>query len=133
MKISALLKIIHARKFTIIIDGTQPKLRGNPDEATPTLMEAIRIHRNGILMAMGFGIGESPEDSANDVECYFPGNEKVSQRWYREVGWPIGAYFYRRVGSEDWLPIPGRLWNPEEKTGIVTSDIKPAEVLEAHP
>jgi hypothetical protein len=56
-------------------------------------------------------------DMQPEIELLWPGTGYVSRPYFPESGWPIGAYFWRRVGETGWQPIPGRVWDTEAKQG----------------
>lgn len=63
-----------------------------------------------------------PEHTPNNeqkVECLWPGTGYIGPHDFPESGWPSGAYFYRKIGDSDWMPIPGRNWDNETKRGTI--------------
>jgi hypothetical protein len=118
-----LYRIVHERGLTIKVnDNGQPVVSGNREVLTPALIEALKTHRNEILTMLGFGVKPpKPIESEKppEAECLWPGNGYTGPHWFPECGWPVGAYFFRKIGSETWEPIPGRTWNDETKRGTI--------------
>ena len=128
MKAEELFKIVEDRGLRIKInDEGQPIVSGDTSVLTPVLIEALKAHRHEILAHLGLAIPKPPVGSTEQsLECLWPGNDFIGRHWFPENGWPAGAYFFRRAGQEEWLPIPGRKWDAETKRG--TFESKPVRV-----
>lgn len=121
MKAADLFKIVEERGMTITVnDDGKPVLRGNVSASTPALIDALKAHRHEILSHLGLAIPTPPVGSTEQpVECLWPGNDFIGRHWFPDNGWPAGAYYYRRVGNQEWIEIPGRKWNSQSKCGTV--------------
>lgn len=53
------------------------------------------------------------------VECLWPGTGLIGLNHCAENEWPVGAFYYRKIGETTWVPIPGRTWDAETKRGVV--------------
>ena len=120
MKAKDLLAIVERRGLTLTISNGQPVIRGDKKKMTPAIVEALKMHRFEMLQHLGLAIPVDPPGVQEQViELLWPGNDYVSKHWFPEVGFPVGAYFYRQSGSQEWLPIPGRMWDKDRKRGTV--------------
>lgn len=120
MKVEKLLEIVESRGLKVRVSAGRPVLVGNPTEVTPVLMEAVKTHRRDILEHLGLAINETcKEAEEQQIECLWPGTQTVGRHWFPAHGWPVGAYYYRKVGAAEWQPIPGRVWDAGKKRGTV--------------
>lgn len=120
MKATELIAIVERRGLTVKISNGVPVLSGAREKLTPAIIEAMKVHRFEILQHLGLAIPSDPPGSVDQaIELLWPGNEYVSRHWFPENGYPVGAYFMRQVGSQEWQPIPGRTWDKQKKRGMV--------------
>jgi len=121
MTLDELLEIVEERGLSVTLgpDG-QPRLRGPKEEATPALVEMLRLCRDDIIERL-----RPAHDTYQVQECRWR-NGHVGTHSNPEQGWPVGAGWWRPVGETKWQPIPGR----EVSRGEMAPDgpLLPAEV-----
>src|SRR5215475_5178767 len=111
MTAAQLFEIVKERELTIKVnDNGQTVVSGNRERMTPALIEALKAHRSEIITFLGLGtrpIKPIQCDKEPDTECLWPGNNYVGPHYFPELGYPVGAYFFRKIGETEWQPIPG--------------------------
>lgn len=120
MNATELIAIVKSRGLSIRLDDKgRPVVSGDVSRCTPALIEALKTHRKDILNHLGYQIPIQPKSAEPlpEHECLWPGNGYVGPHWFPDRGWPTGAYFFRKIGDSDWLPIPGRTWDESAKCG----------------
>lgn len=128
MTAAELFDIVKERGLTIRVnDNGQAVVSGSPERMTPALVAALKTHRAEIITFLGFGtkpVKPVQCEIAPDTECLWPGNGYVGPHYFPGLGYPVGAFFFRKIGETDWQPIPGRTWNEETKRGHVERKAK---------
>lgn len=122
MKAEKLFEIVQDRGLKIMVRDGTPIVCGDKERMTPALIETLKAHRSEILEYLGLGITPVKpitHDKEPDTECFWPGNEYIGPLYFPELGYPVGAYFYRKIGETDWSAIPGRTWDAETKRGTI--------------
>lgn len=123
MTATELFQIVKDRELTIKVnDNGQAVVSGNPERLTPALVEALKTHRREIITLLGLGttpIKPVQHETKPDTECLWPGNGYIEPHYFPNLGYPTGAYFFRKIGETEWKPIPGRTWDEETKRGKV--------------
>lgn len=96
-----LMQVLRERGLTLrFLEDGSPAVSGNKDEATPALMNMLRLYRGELIVEC------APRPAAKPIECRW-NNGFVGRHAFPEAGWPTGAWWWRQVGETAWKPIPG--------------------------
>ncbi len=109
MSTAELLAELARRGLTVALKDGTPILRGPAGEATPTLLRALRWHRDAIRERL---LADGPREWLwRDGHRYreHEGNWKDEYLLEQPDRHPAGAWWWRRVGAQAWQPTPAGL------------------------
>jgi hypothetical protein len=106
VSLRSVLDVLAERGLSLVLgaDG-QPRVKGDPEEVTPALLEALKAYRPEIVARL------TPKPAR---EWLWPTGHRYRER--PGDGWPdthhaSGAWWWRLEGETTWRLVPGR--NPE--------------------
>lgn len=120
-KIEEMISLCDTLGITFVATNGKPYMKACPDCREEAMVLANLFGREPfrtmvIERKLRDLVDTNPEPVA---ECLWPGTGLVGLNHCNPNEWPVGAYFYRKIGETDWVPIPGRTWDAETKRGTI--------------
>lgn len=127
MTTDQVLEVLKDRKLLLVIqpDGS-PVVKGDKEAMTPTLLRVLKFHKDEIVKRLAPPKIMDPDAPAIEVRW---NTGLIGRHWFPNQGWPVGAWWWRHQGEEEWKPIPGTRGEKQSEPRPLTD----AEIIEALP
>ncbi len=120
-KVEEMIDLCDSLGITFVATNGKPYMRACPDCTEEAKVLANLFGREPFrTMVIERKLSSALDAKGEPItECLWPGTGLVSPNHCDKGEWPVGAFFFRKIGGTEWQAIPGRTWDADTRHGKI--------------